>query len=256
MGKHQVGYARQERDYYPTRERWVTEALLEHIDITDRTVWECATGGGDLAEVLKGSGAARVYCTDIADYGYKLDGILDFTSTENPGISIDAIITNPPGGPRNSTAEAFVEAGLRRIIPRGFLALLLPADFDSAVTRRRFFGDCPHFRAKIVLTRRIVWFERSNGQRAAPKENHAWFCWHCTPIRTCLPPLTLYAPEQRPRLSRNLVCNLAFRQRLTPYIIDGGDAHDGDAKARQHPPSASVRPNALMSRRGATGSSG
>jgi hypothetical protein len=38
MGKHEVGYARQERNYYPTRERWVTEALLD--DITTLTVWE------------------------------------------------------------------------------------------------------------------------------------------------------------------------------------------------------------------------
>ena len=170
MGKHEVGYARQGRDYYPTRERWVTEALLEHIDITDLTVWECATGSGDMAEVLKVSGAARVYCTDIADYGYPLDEMFDFTSTQNPSISIDAIITNPPGGPRNSTAEAFVEAGLRRITPRGFLALLLPADFDSAVTRRRFFADCPYFCAKIVLTRRIVWFERRDEERPAQRE--------------------------------------------------------------------------------------
>ena len=222
MGKHEVGYARQGRDYYPTRERWVTEALLEHIDITDLTVWECATGSGDMAEVLKVSGAARVYCTDIADYGYPLDEMFDFTSTQNPSISIDAIITNPPGGPRNSTAEAFVEAGLRRITPRGFLALLLPADFDSAVTRRRFFADCPYFCAKIVLTRRIVWFERRDGERPAPKENHAWYCWQCTPVRICPPPMTRYAPKQRPHLNGDpAFCDLTFRlqQRLAPYII-------------------------------------
>jgi hypothetical protein len=77
------------------------------------------------------------------------------------------------------------------------------------------------------LTRRIVWFERRDGERAAPKENHAWYCWQSTPVRTCLPPLTLYAPEQRPHLNRDPACNLAFRlrQRLAPYIMDGSERH-------------------------------
>jgi hypothetical protein len=198
VGKHEVGYARVERDFYPTRERWVTEALLEYVDLTDLTAWEPAVGAGDMAEVLKDSGAAQVYCSDIKDYGYPLDELLDFTSTQSPNVRFDAIITNPPGGSQNRTAESFVESGLRRIAPRGFLALLLPVDFDSAVRRCRFFHDCPRFCAKIVLTRRIVWFERTDGSRAAPKENYAWYCWQCTPLRTRLPPLTVYAPEQRP----------------------------------------------------------
>ena len=69
MGKHEAGYARVERDFYPTRERWVTEALLAHLDLAGLTVWEPATGEGDMAEVLKTSGAARVYCSDIMDRG-------------------------------------------------------------------------------------------------------------------------------------------------------------------------------------------
>ena len=33
MGKHEASYARVERDLYPTRETWVTEALLAHIEM-------------------------------------------------------------------------------------------------------------------------------------------------------------------------------------------------------------------------------
>src|SRR5262249_23546724 len=61
-------------------------------------------------------------------------------------------------------------------------------------SRRRFFADCPHFRAKIALTKRIVWFVRPDGKREAPKENHAWFIWERTALRVRGPPVTLYAP--------------------------------------------------------------
>jgi hypothetical protein len=107
----------------------------------------------------------------------------------------DAIITNPPQGPRNSLAEAFVAAGLRHIGRGGLLALLLPSDFDSAARRRPLFHGCPWFTAKIVLTRRIVWFERADGVREAPKENHAWFLWQRTPLRVPAPPRVLYGPS-------------------------------------------------------------
>ena len=91
-------------------------------------------------------------------------------------------------------AERFIAAGLAHL-ERGeaaVLALLLPSDFDSAGGRRRFFADCPRFSAKIALTRRIVWFERTDGIREAPKENHAWYMWE----RADLPwgPLLLYGP--------------------------------------------------------------
>jgi hypothetical protein len=146
-----------------------------------------------MAEVLK-AGTAHVYCTDIADYGYPLDHILDFTSTRNPEFPFDAIITNPPGGKRNRTAESFIDSGLRRIARGGLLALLLSTDFDSAATRRRFFHDCPLFCARIVLTKRIVWFERGDGEREAPKENYAWYVWQRSVLHIQTPPVTLYAP--------------------------------------------------------------
>jgi hypothetical protein len=45
-----------------------------------------------------------------------------------------------------------------------------------------------------VLTRRIVWFERTDNVREAPKENSAWFCWAYSPLRAHRPPIILYAP--------------------------------------------------------------
>jgi len=194
MGKHETGYARVARDFYPTQERWVTEALLAHVQLAGVTVWEPAAGEGDLATVLRDSDA-RVVTSDIADYGFPLDARIDFTTGQVPPAPFQVIITNPPGGPRNTTAEAFIETGLKHLSHGvSLLALLLPVDFDSAGRRRRFFADCPAFAAKIVLTRRIVWFPRSDGIRAAPKENHAWFIWQRTLLKTRTSPLVLYAP--------------------------------------------------------------
>jgi hypothetical protein len=144
---------------------------------------------GRMAEALRGAGA-RVCATDIEDRGYpRLHRLLDFTASAPPGGQPDGIVTNPPGGERNQLAVRFAELGLERIGADGFLALLLPNDFDSAAGRRHLFADCAAFSAKIVLTRRIVWFP---GPGAAPKENHSWFVWR-RPARL-VRPVILYGP--------------------------------------------------------------
>ena len=52
-------------------------------------------------------------------------------------------------------------------------ALLRPVDFNSGVTRRKFFHNCPTFIAKIAFTKHVAWFKRNDGVREAPKENSA-----------------------------------------------------------------------------------
>jgi hypothetical protein len=197
MGKHETGYARVERDLYPTP-HWVVDALAEHVDLTGLTVWECASGDGRMAEALRQAGCKCVFATDIIDHGSPQDYTLDFLSGETPPPlldPIDLICTNPPFGQGGRLATAFIEAGLTRIKQHGgILALLLPCDFDSAKTRSRYFGDCPHFVGKIVLRERIVWFQRDDGVREAPKENSAWFIWQRNLLRVRRPPIILYAP--------------------------------------------------------------
>jgi hypothetical protein len=200
MGKHETGYARVERDLYPTPP-WVVSALAEHVDLRGLTVHEPACGNRHMAEALLLAGCARVYTSDIVDYGAGQDEILDFLSAQMPNLerAPDAIITNPPFGQGGRLATAFIEVGLTRIRRHGgLLALLLPCDFDSAKTRTRYFGDCPDFVAKIVLRKRIVWFQRDDGVLEAPKENSAWFLWQRSLLRTHRPPIILYAPETEP----------------------------------------------------------
>jgi hypothetical protein len=195
VGKHETSFTRVERDFYPTPSWVVTEALAEHIDLAGMRVWECACGNGQMSEALKAAGAS-VYSSDVEDYGYVgLDAVLDFVAGQHPNTTrFSAIVTNPPFGNRGKLAEQFIKVGLQQLTDYGFMALLLPVDFDSAKTRPRFFARCPHFAGKIILTRRVVWYANPDPQRENPKENTAWFLWSRNVIRG-RPPVVLYAPK-------------------------------------------------------------
>src|SRR5690348_9967854 len=70
----EAGYARKERDFYPT-EAWVTEALCRAVEFDNRgLLWEPACGDGRMAKVL-GRWHPAVVASDIADYGYGETGI-------------------------------------------------------------------------------------------------------------------------------------------------------------------------------------
>ena len=161
MSQRASGYARKERDLYETPE-WVTEALLPHLPRKPKLVWEPACGSGKMSDVLKGK--FPVMTSDI-DQG------LDFLAEPWPYRDrLDAIITNPP----YDTAREFIEQALRYAeSTSGIVAMLLRTDYDHARTRRHLFADCPAFAKKVVLTKRIVWFEGGK----SPSFNHAWFIW-------------------------------------------------------------------------------
>jgi hypothetical protein len=191
MGKHEVGYARVERDNYPTSELWPVEALAAHVNLSGKTVWEMACGGGDMVRSLQAIGC-HVFASDIVSYGQHQDVVHDFLSPTMPaGLpAIDALITNPPFGPRGRLATEFIEIGLKYVLERNaLLALLLPTDFDAAKTRRHLFGGW--------LTKRCVWFPRTDGKREAPKENTSWYVWQAHDG----PPVLLYGPNELRTLS-------------------------------------------------------
>jgi hypothetical protein len=97
VGKHETGFARIERDFYPTPS-WVVEALAEHVDLAGMHIWECACGTGEMSEALKAAGAS-VFSSDIEDRDYSgLDAVLDFVDGPHPDIRFNATITNPPFG--------------------------------------------------------------------------------------------------------------------------------------------------------------
>jgi hypothetical protein len=160
-------YVRKERDDYPTP-AWVTETIIPHLKaLKVASIWEPAAGAGGMAAALAKGGFA-VTATDLI-------GGVNFLDAKMPG-RIDAIASNPPYGLQGKLAERFIERGLELTRPsQGAVAMLLKVDFDSGLTRRRFFADCPAWMTKLVLLKRIEWFKSVNGN--TPRDNHAWYIW-------------------------------------------------------------------------------
>lgn len=173
MSQRDSGYERKERDLYETP-AWVTHALLPHLPPDISSVLEPACGSGKMVAVLEVAGF-NVTSDDIEQGG-------DFLSPESQAFSLyDAVITNPP----YEYAREFIEKALDIA---DCVAMLLRTDYDHAKTRSFLFAECPSFAKKVVLTKRIKWFEDSKGQ---PSFNHAWFIWNSTHSG---PPTLAYAP--------------------------------------------------------------
>ena len=170
MSQTNSNYERKDHELYPTP-RWVTQALMRHMDLTGG-VWECAAGEGMMANELdKLPEHAAVFRSDIrpCDGLHWVGNFLQADHAHRPNI-----VTNPPYGKGGKLAEQFIEHALRLTLQRqGQVAMLLRVDFDSAKTRMKIFGDHLAFSRKIVLTSRIKWFEGPAG----PSENHAWYIW-------------------------------------------------------------------------------
>lgn len=161
MSQRVSGYARQERDLYETPE-WATHALIPHLPRPPQYVWEPAAGNGKMVDAL-GILDAQIVATDI-DIGE------DFLTYFKAINEVDAIITNPP----YILAKEFIEHALKLMEPDGMVAMLLRTDFDHARTRKHLFAEHAAFAKKIVLRKRIKWFEDSKG---SPSFNHAWYVW-------------------------------------------------------------------------------
>lgn len=176
MSQRESGYERVERDLYETP-AWVTESLLPHLGRGFIRVWEPACGSGKMVRALEQDGLS-VIATDISTG-------TDFLTAEPR--EADAIITNPP----YELAREFVEHALDEMAEcQGLVAMLLRTDFDHAATRQHLFSKHPAFAKKIVLTKRIVWFERKG---AAPSFNHAWYLWDW---KNRAAPVIAYGPER------------------------------------------------------------
>ena len=100
---------REDYDYYATPPKAVEELLSR--EQFSKYIWECASGGGHIAEVLKKNGY-DVKCTDIIDRGYEDTEIADFLTTErNVNDTSRDIITNPPYKCFSSDTECYTKSG-------------------------------------------------------------------------------------------------------------------------------------------------
>lgn len=194
MAQRKSGFERHEADFFPSP-KWVTEALGEVVEFRGLRVWEPATGSGTMAEALTDLGAV-VWESDLRGSALR-SGVraVDFLCARFPP-EVDAVVTNPPFGLGGRTAVRFIERGLdllRDGSPVRLLALLLAVDFDSASGRRALFSSCVEFSVKIVLLRRIKWFDGPS----SPSTNHAWFIWQRRETKAPqFGPQLLYAPQE------------------------------------------------------------
>jgi hypothetical protein len=175
MSQRHSGWKRESLDRYETPS-WVTNALIPHLPKRSH-LWEPAAGGDKMVHVL----AAAGYIVNRSDIATGTD----FLQVKTAPHGVLGIVTNPPF----DQAQAFIEhaIGLMESVD-GFVAMLLRIDFDSASTRQHLFGNCPIFSRKIILTKRIVWFEGTKGH---PSFNHCWCIWD---HRHRGPPELRYAP--------------------------------------------------------------
>jgi hypothetical protein len=140
-----------EKYYSPT---WVPGCVAPHIP-PGAVVFDPACGEGAIVKALSDCFVA---------HGKDLDQGFDFLQDD---ARHEAIVCNPPF----NLARQFIEHSLAHA---DFVAMLLRIDYDSAATRQHLFRDNPRFSKKVVLTKRIVWFERPG---AAPSFNHCWMIW-------------------------------------------------------------------------------
>lgn len=193
---HVSAFARAGDDFYATPS-WVTEALLQHIRFRG-PIWEPCCGDGAMSAVLSRHGYA-VVSTDIADRGFGTSGV-DFLACRTVPDGCRSLVTNPPygdsglhaGQSRSPTAMLnFLRHALMLTSSvQGQLALLVRLQWIAGQRAAEVMSTAP-FAAVVVLTQRILWFERGEDTKPA-QHHHAWVVFdHTHPPGQ--PPAMLYA---------------------------------------------------------------
>jgi hypothetical protein len=94
MSKHETDYARQDRDFPPTRHLAI-EALAEQVELCGKRILECACGDGRMTRALEAAGA---YVTAFNIEVYGNGRVRDFSWDDFPE-EFDGTVTILPTGP-------------------------------------------------------------------------------------------------------------------------------------------------------------
>lgn len=169
MGKRSDGFARVERDYYPTPEVAVLP-LLPHLKHGTMFVEPCA-GDGRLVRHLEKHGMSCMAMFDIEPQDPEVDradafGMAAWDALTDP--SVDCIITNPPWD--RKVFHPLIET-FRRAKPTWLLH-----DANWLFTRQAA-PYLPYAR-KIVAIGRVKWIE---GSKMTGKDDAVWTCFEDTP---------------------------------------------------------------------------
>lgn len=163
---------REKNDYYATEPRAV-ELLLE-VEEFCPYIWECAVGGGHIAEVLKAH-KYKVRTSDIIDRGYPSTEIIDFLKVTKSDIDGDFsrdIITNPP----YKYAKEFVEKALELSMDSTKIAMLLKLTFLESKARRELFRKYPP-KTIYVFSERVDCAKNGDFTKSNKAIAYAWYIW-------------------------------------------------------------------------------
>ena len=162
---------REKYDYYATEPK-AMELLLNEEKFC-QNVWECAVGGGHLAEVLIAHGH-KVFCSDIIDRGYPGTEIIDFLKHKSKFYG--DIITNPP----YKYAKEFAEHALELVDEGKKVAMFLKLTFLEGKRRKDFFKKYPP-KTIYVASGRLLCAKNAEFQKmrdgGGSAVAYAWYVW-------------------------------------------------------------------------------
>lgn len=162
---------READDYYATPPEAVDKLFESEYFTPPNVVWECACGGGHMAEALKAHGV-QTYCTDLRDRGYGIGGV-DFLNS--PLLyDVDTILTNPP----YKYATDFVLHALDILSDQGRVVMFLKTTFLEGQDRwARLHSKFPPIAMYQFIERQRC---GRNGEFVKQGNNaitYAWFEW-------------------------------------------------------------------------------
>lgn len=160
---------RQSEDYYATEPK--AAQLLLDVEKFSPIIWECACGGGHLAQVLENNGY-EVIATDLIyrDYGDKESlNFLEETLEEFEGD----IITNPP----YKYALEFVQKALDSVQIGKKVAMFLKLQFLEGKSRKKFFLENPPKVVYVSSSRLNCAMNGDFDKYESSAIAYAWFVW-------------------------------------------------------------------------------
>ena len=159
---------RQSDDYYATDPEAVVELLKR--ETFSNEVWECAVGGGHIAQVLVDNNYL-VQASDIIDRGYPETQIVDFLEYNNSNV--DDIVTNPP----YKYAKEFVNHALDISWDGVKVAMFLKLTFLEGQARKELFAKYPP-KTVYVFSKRVKCAKDGDFKSITSSAvAYAWFVW-------------------------------------------------------------------------------
>lgn len=160
---------RQNEDYYATEPK-ATQLLLE-VEKFSPVIWECACGGGHLAQVLENNGY-EVIATDLIYRGYGDKESLNFLEETLDEFEGD-IITNPP----YKYALEFVQKALDSVQVGRKVAMFLKLQFLEGKARKQFFLENPPKVVYVSSSRLNCAMNGDFDKYESSAIAYAWFVW-------------------------------------------------------------------------------